>query len=319
MTEKSHIDPLVNLLYNDPEAKYFTLIPDIKPPIVKAIPHTRAIENVTIATEKVRGVFLFRVITKEMEMKVQIPKENKDILIKATKAANEGFNLLDKNPNEAIKLLREAVDLFNLAGGYEIKGDMFSDIGLAYSWVHMHEEALRYFNQALEIFENNDLERYVSVLINRASLYEESNEWTKALEDLNNANLIADKNSFGRLQVVILNNIAYILYCQRKFEDALEKYKKVLSIKLELNYFRTSLAQTYFDIAVIYEDIGKIEEAINSYKKCLELLEFKFQETKLPEVLLQVATADSIKNLEYLIKDHIDFLESKRLSRAKKK
>lgn len=309
MKDKSHCDPLVNLLYNNPNAKHSKLIPDNQPSIVKAIPHSRAIENVTIETEKVKSIFLFRVITKDMEMKVQIPKENKALLIKATLAASTGFKLLSKNQSEAIKRLREAVDLFNLAGGYGVKGDILNDIGLAYSWVHMYEEALHYFDLAFEIFENEDWERYVSVLINRASLYEESNEWTKAVEDLNSANWIANKNNFSRQQVLILNNTAYILYCHHEFKDALEKYKKVLSIKTKHNYSRTSLAQTYFNIAVIYEDICQIGDAINSYKKCLERLEFKFDNKKSAETIFQVANIDAIRNLQHLIKDHIGFLE----------
>ena len=314
MEDKSHYDPLINILYDNPNAKHFKLIPDNRFSTGKTISHSEAtenvsIENVSIENEKVKNVFLFRAITMDMEMMVQIPKENRDLLIKANLAANAGFKLLRKDQNEAIKQLREAVDLYNLAGGYGVKGDILNDIGLAYSWVHMYEEGLHYFSLALEIFENVDWERYVSVLINRASLYEESNKWTKAIEDLNSANWIADKNNFSKQQVLILNNTAYILYCHQEFKDALEKYEKVISIKSKHNYSGTSLAQTYFNIAVIQEDIRQIKDAINSYKECLELLEFKFDEKKSGEAIFQIANIDAIRNLQHLIKDHIGFLE----------
>lgn len=273
----------------------------------------KSVNYINAEPEKIKEIFLFRVITPEMEMSLEmhLSKEEKELLRNASITANKGFELINVDPGEAIKLLLEAVDSFDQAGGYEaeVNGDLLNDIGLAYSWVHMYSEALNHFNMVLKRFENKDWERYVSVLINRASLYEENNELTKALEDLNYAYQIAKKHNFIRYQLLVLNNSAHILYSIQEFDHALEKYKQVLSLKSELNYTRLSIAQTYFNIATVYEDKPQIKEAINAYKNCLELLEFKSDIKRRDEAILLVAHIEAIRRLQDLIREHVSFLE----------
>ncbi len=291
---------LVEFWYNGADSKRILYLPD--PRTVVNVIQGSYLADIDIEAEKVKWVFLYRVIEKDMEVKLYtlISKETKDLLLKASLAANDGINLMRNDPDNAIKLLIEAVDLFGRAGGYEVKGDILNDTGLAYSWINMYNEALNYFKLSLEIFENRDPERYVNVLINRASLYEGNNESIKAIGDLNYAEWTANKNNFIRQQVLILNNSGYILFCNQKFDDALEKYKQVLSIKSKINCSRKSIAQTWFNIAIVYERVSQIREAINAYRNCLELLDFKFDDKKPAEA-----------RLYYSINKHISFLERK--------
>lgn len=297
----------VELVFNAKDAKHIKYIFDERTIVDEK--RNQKMASAKIIKEKIKEVFLYRVITidKEYDLLKIISETDKLFLQKASSSSNAGLNLIYENPSEAIKILKEAVQYFELAGGYEVKGDIFNDIGLAYYWTQMYDEALYCFNKALEIFKNNDWERYVGVLINRASLCEKNNEWNKAIEDLNNAYQITIENNFNDLQIIVLNNIAYILYCNNKPEESIKKYNKILSLKLMLNYRRISIAQTYFNLAIIHEDLKNYITSIVNFKKCLEYLEPKFDEKKLGENLFQIATIEQISNLQYLIEEHIAF------------
>ena len=55
-----------------------------------------------------------------------------------------------------------------------------------------------------------------------------------------------------------------LLKGQGKLEEAIESYKKAISIKPDY-------AEAYLNMGTVFQDQGKLEEAIESYKKAISI------------------------------------------------
>jgi tetratricopeptide (TPR) repeat protein len=154
--------------------------------------------------------------------------------------------------------------------------DTFYSIGCVYQKKSDHQQALEYYQKALQIWtENNRYEqplRMADCLNNMGCIYETEGSYTKSLDCHQQALSIR-----GQYQMDIgasYNNIGNVYLCLGQYEVALENYNYSFEMKSKsISIPNPSLATTLKNIGLVHEEDGNIEEALKCYKRAALMFE----------------------------------------------
>jgi len=100
-------------------------------------------------------------------------------------------------------------------------------------------------------------EEKAAIHLNLALLHRSNIEMEKAIKETEKAIEIYPKYDLA------YSALADVYFQLGEFDDALNSYKKAISLKEDPEY--------YFDMGNVYYKMGKLEEALNQYKKVIEL------------------------------------------------
>jgi len=157
--------------------------------------------------------------------------------------------LNNNNPDEAIKCFRRVLQLdsdFYLA---------YNSLGLAYLMKGELKTAEQYFYKCLEIKPS-----FAEPHNNLGTVYQEMELYEKAEREFKTA--IEDIRYPARH--LAYYNLARLYYIQNKDQEALDNIKIAAKMKLDF-------AQAFNLEGIIYEKLGKYDEAINSYEEALKI------------------------------------------------
>jgi tetratricopeptide (TPR) repeat protein len=132
-------------------------------------------------------------------------------------------------------------------------------------------------------------------------VWEQYNEQLKQLStNLIESNNAAIKLNAKKAYATALNNEAFILDRQGKFDEALPIYKQSLNIRREIKE-QSGVGQSLNNIADLYQSQGNIELAIEYFKQSLEIRELIKEEEGI---------AQSLNNLGFLYDKLGDFTKA---------
>ncbi len=170
---------------------------------------------------------------------------------------NIGISLSRLNKDrEAIANYKKALDL------KENYNDAIINIGISYKNLKEFEKSKYFFTKSLEILPNNPI-----VLNNLGNLYREIGDIskaTKAYEDATRQN----KDYFEAY-----NNKAEIFLMQKKFDEAIKEFEKVININPESDYSYGKFIHTKMNLCDwkdFDKNLRKIKDGINNNKKIIE-------------------------------------------------
>lgn len=179
---------------------------------------------------------------------------------------NKGIELhLYGKPDSAMLELNKAAELFKLQHNTYYIAKTHNATGLVLSQVSMYDEALSFFYRSRKRFGNlHDTVQMVSVDINTGQLYNDMKRYEdaktilyQASDLLENIRNISEKKQ-KQLRASLYNNIAISLQNIGKPDDALDFYKRSLTLKKGMNDWK-GVSQTLNNIGSLYMDLGKSE------------------------------------------------------------
>ncbi|GGW72321.1 hypothetical protein DFQ11_10149 [Winogradskyella epiphytica] len=165
---------------------------------------------------------------------------------------------------EAIKIQRENDDFANLAISYNIKG-------VIYSTEEKYKSALDYFNSAKGLFEQEDLEQYISeVTLNEAKAYIAQKRYEEAKDQLEKTIIIATKHNQNRRLSSALIQSGKISCTLNDKDLALSQTEDGLAIAKEFNLLE-NINEAYMVLSTIYETKKDYKNSLIYIKKHLHL------------------------------------------------
>ena len=129
------------------------------------------------------------------------------------------------------------------------------DLGRVYLALGKYDLAIRHFQKALEIKED-----YTPARNNLGNAYAVKKEWDKAIEQYQ----IAANSLLYATPYYPLANIGFVYYQQKKYDLAETYYKKALKAKRDYVGALHGLGRTYLAT-------GRVDEAIEKLEKAIEL------------------------------------------------
>ncbi len=203
--------------------------------------------------------------TTVFEFRMEKPPE---FLEKTERITESGLeNLTIDELNERYKQYSDLLNEYKKKGivdDYKF-ADWYFKLGVIHDLKGEYNEALKQFNQSIEIWKKLDEQRGIAYsLHNIATIYQDKGEYDKALEMYNQSLEIKKKLGDQRGVAQILHQIAMI------HEDKGDKQS--LKIKEKLGD-QQGIAYTLAQMGLFYSDIGKKEEAIEYTQKAIDIFE----------------------------------------------
>lgn len=162
---------------------------------------------------------------------------------------------LNKDGHFASPMYEEAKNNFEKASMLGIDSAKFhGDLAKAYSGLKLYDKAIKEYELAIK----GDVDS--SIYINLAKLYQNDNNYNKALNIYNEYLEMEDGS------VSIYTNISEIYLAQEKYERAIENLEK--AIEINENHF-----SIHYQLAKIYYNQGKIDLAKGTFEKVITLNE----------------------------------------------
>ena len=163
--------------------------------------------------------------------------------------------------------------------------DSYNCIGCIYQRRKDFNNALKFYNKALDIWRNAFGEEYYQIadcLNNMGCMYEIEKDYSKALECHRKALAIQEKclpkdhPDLGGSY----NNIGNIYFCLEEYDLALKNYRYAYEIKSKsLPSEHSSLALTLENLALVYEQKRLFQQAFVYYEKAAEIFRATFPAT----------------------------------------
>lgn len=221
------------------------------------------------------------------------------------------LELRRSDPQGALDYSNRALPLAIQFGNDEAKGTILQVIGISYDQLDKDDEALRYFQQALEVRRKLDDKRGIAVTLNSmAQIQEQSGKSAEAEKNYQEAlairRAIGDENGVGGT----LLDLGGFHLDLGHYDEALELFKQALQVQRDLGnessqglclnnigltylskadyenaltYFQQALdlrrksqipedtALTLHNLAVTYEDLGQYDKALSNFESALDL------------------------------------------------
>ncbi|MCL1872558.1 MAG: tetratricopeptide repeat protein [Clostridiales bacterium] len=152
---------------------------------------------------------------------------------------------------------------------------LYNVIGYGYFYGSQYQEALKWYQKVLAIYENvlGTEHPYIAITYNNiAAVYNNQGRYDEALEWHRNALTIREKvlDKEHPDIATTYNNIASVYNNQGKHDKALEWYQKALTIlEKVLNTEHPNTASCYCSIANVYSKQGKYAKALEWHRKAL--------------------------------------------------
>jgi tetratricopeptide (TPR) repeat protein len=193
---------------------------------------------------------------------LEFSEKVKDLELLASAYIDLG-NVYDEmyKPEKAIECYKKSLDILKKTKNTYETARAYGNLAITYRHMNDFKKAIENFEKQLDIAETlNDLKVkgycYASVSYCHAKM----NDFAKAKNNAGNAKDIASKIDNENIMFQVNKTYALISREEKKWEDAVRFLEKniVLVEKLKALY---SLSDTHFDLGVIYEEMGDVDNA----------------------------------------------------------
>lgn len=206
------------------------------------------------------------------------------------------------------------LESINSSSVYGALSIIYNNLGIISDEFNQYEDALKYFNKALEI--NSKIssvwtkERgYMWIQNNIGRLYQRKNEHKKAIEYFKKGLNVEDvRQKRPSIYASLLENLAASSFLSGDKKNVLSNYMEVLKIRDSLN--DRLICNTYVNIADYYKDQGRLRLAKTNLKKALKHAnEVHYNRTKI-ESLRKLAELTSGKKSKRYLKEYLKLNDS---------
>lgn len=180
------------------------------------------------------------------------------------------------NPEKGLELGLKAAFLSKRMGNQTYEGQALLLMGLSSLNSNQNENALRYYNRALNHFEKNNL-RYEQILALEgiAEIYNIARNYDLASKYLGRGLLIAQSIADSELQVRLHQRLGDLAMSQNNYSRAFKEFSKVHElIGEESRLNREGLrkkANSFRQIGFVYRNLGQLDQSLISYQKAAEI------------------------------------------------
>jgi tetratricopeptide (TPR) repeat protein len=218
-----------------------------------------------------------------------------------------------RNPQASLEYLNRALTLAIQAENDEAKANVLNAIGVAYKRLNKADEALRYYQQSLEIKRGRNDKRGIALTLGEmASVYNSLGKPDEALTNYTEAlrlhREIGNKTGIG----TTLINLGTFYENRAKYDEALKLFKEALQIEREIgdkNYQALCLD----NIGGVYTFKGEFDDARTYFERALELREELKVPGNIADTLHNLAeTSTKIGNYDEALKQYLRALELRR-------
>lgn len=151
-------------------------------------------------------------------------------------------------------------------------------LGLAYEQLNRYEEALDYYQQALQLRRQlDDVPGQIKVLNNLGIVSDKISRYEQALDLYQQALALIRQNKDIEAEGRTLTNIGIIYFHAGRYAAALDSLQQALTLYRQIGK-RGQEASVLNNIGDIYERWGRYQEALNAYRQALSLQQ-QFDET----------------------------------------
>ncbi|MBU4601619.1 tetratricopeptide repeat protein [bacterium] len=268
--EKSKREELYNRLYQRQEL-FDRNLPGT---VTDTLERNPLLKNSFLSGQKYEKEYKFEEAIKAYEKclhDLSIPEEDKigfNILIgncyyflsklnQAEKHFKESLNILKRVENKIAKLPAKSAALGNI-------GNIYHNLGKP-------DEALEYYQQALEINRKLGYEQGVAQNLNNiGTLYNELGKYDEALKCQEEALEVSQKFKDEQAIANSLTNIGIIYTDSGKHEEALKLFQEALEIN-EKNKYQEGIANVFNNIGLAHSNLKETDQALNYYQKALKI------------------------------------------------
>lgn len=176
------------------------------------------------------------------------------------------------NYDQAHRYYNEALELYE---NIDFKGGVancYNAMGIAYKNKGELRKSISYLKKAIRIEEEIGGKNLSAALINLGSVYQELGEFREALSPLKKALSIAKAGKNEQRVSYSLNNLGIVYEDQGNYPLALEHFKKSLYINEKLGD-SLGIANNLFNMGRIYKTQKYYDKAMSCYEKSLEIYE----------------------------------------------
>ena len=178
-------------------------------------------------------------------------------LIQAEEHFKESLNILKRAKNKITKLPAKSAALGNI-------GNIYHNLGKP-------DEALEYYQQALEINRKLGYEQGAAHNLNNiGTLYNELGKHDEALKCQKEGLEISKKFKDEQAIANSLTNIGIIYTDSGKAEEALKLFQEVLEINNK-NKYQEGIANVFNNIGLAHSNLKETDQALNYYQKALKI------------------------------------------------
>ena len=183
-----------------------------------------------------------------------------------------GNMYVTSNPERGLELGLEAAFLSKRLGSQLLEGQALLLMGLSSFHANQTENALRYYNRALNHFEKFSYTReQITALEGISEIYSSVRNYEMASSYLVRAIRIAQSINDRDLQIALHRQLGDIYLNQNSFTRAYQEFSKVNEILGDEAYLSTDdlrvQSETYRKIGLVYRNLGQFEQSLLAFRK----------------------------------------------------
>ena len=183
-----------------------------------------------------------------------------------------GNMYVTSNPERGLELGLEAAFLSKRLGSQLLEGQALLLMGLSSFHANQTENALRYYNRALNHFEKFSYTReQITALEGISEIYSSVRNYDMASSYLVRAIRIAQNINDRDLQIALHRQLGDIYLNQNSFTRAYQEFSKVNEILGDEAYLSTDdlqvQSETYRKIGLVYRNLGQFEQSLLAFRK----------------------------------------------------
>lgn len=202
---------------------------------------------------------------------LSIPEEDKigfNILIGNCYYFLSKLNQAEKHFKESLNVLKRAE---NKISKLPAKSTAFANLGNIYHNLGKPDEALAYYQQALEINRKLGYEQGTAHNLNNlGTLYNELGKPDEALRYQEEALEIGRKFKDEQIIANTLSNIGIIYTDSGKSEEAIKFFQEAIEINKKLK-FQEGMANLFNNIGLLHSNLKETDQALDYYQKALKI------------------------------------------------
>lgn len=174
------------------------------------------------------------------------------------------------NYAKALKYYLKSVKIYDEINDFEKCAKLYNNIGIVYKSQSSNFKALEYFTKAQLIQDELKDPNVGITLTNIANCYLHEKNFDKALEYYANAKISLDKNQNPRALGEWYNNFGLFFKATNNSTKAIENWNLAIATFSSIED-KFGVADTYIYLGQLYLDQNKLQEALNSSNKSLQL------------------------------------------------
>ncbi len=204
-------------------------------------------------------------------------------------------------PRKSIEYGNQAMELSKQYELINETANSFNNIGLGYYFLGNYDQALYFYQKALEIYIRvDDKNNLTNTYNNIGSAYQKLSKYDIAIDNFIKS--LEIERSLNNKEVIskTLNNIANVFHHLGKYDQALDFFLESLQIEEELGN-KASIAYVLSNIGCLYSDLNDLEKSLEYHTRSLEI------EKELGNIK---SIAASLNNIGLIYKERKDFSKS---------